>query len=407
MPGANPTPNLDAIDPSVAVRLASYLSQKDIQALQVTSKPFNTKFGANDVWKPLLSQLHAIDETISVEPQSDKTIKDAFIAGLEKVRIRQLAEIAYLRAQHSAQIFENCPHINKITPNQTLNISDVVAISAELDKLNSAIITSEIERAKISNPDQLVLSRKGITRFPEALIDHPAHKEFWRNLKDLDCSSNFLQILPRNIGYKMQELKELRCNFNQLTALPESIGELQELQQLYCSENQLTVLPESIGKLQWLRWLDCSNNQLTSLPESIYRLNIIHFRWTNNWFYLLKEELRHRGAQLQAFNQPVQTKLGEYWNSLKNSCINTFSMGMHNLSHDWPGRSTAAVTPENDADPARTEVQKPNQQESAQDAKRTVDSPRINLPEAVEQPIQNAPQDETLSLVSVRKRMKN
>ncbi|MBS0286533.1 MAG: leucine-rich repeat domain-containing protein [Proteobacteria bacterium] len=284
---------LDTQDAGVWAGLAPYLSLSDIQALASTCKLMNKTLDKLDVlWQPFLNQLHTIDETISVKPKQGQTIKAAFIAGLEKVRTRQLAEISYLHEKYRYNIFAHCPHINNIYLEQALNLSDVVAISAELDAINSAIITNRIEQTKNAGENDLRLEHKGITRFPKALLDNPAHAAFWRDLQSLRLQDNFLQTLPSNIGNNLQALLALFCENNQLTTLPESIGKLQALQVLFCDNNQLTTLPESIGNLQVLQGLGCNNNQLTTLPESIGNLQmLIHLRCDNNQLTALPESI--------------------------------------------------------------------------------------------------------------------
>jgi Leucine-rich repeat (LRR) protein len=81
--------------------------------------------------------------------------------------------------------------------------------------------------------------------------------EYFRNLRELWCSNNYLTSLP----VLPKTLKRLICNNNRLSSLPE-LPEL--LEDLTCSHNLLTSLPELPVLLNKL-W--CENNQLTVLPS--------------------------------------------------------------------------------------------------------------------------------------------
>lgn len=230
--------------------LVNYLSVKDIQALKVTCRLFNGQLDKMDVaWQPYLNELHAIDDTIRVTPEQGKTIRERFIVGLEKVRTRQLAEIAYLQEKHG----ENCfavfsPHIKAaLESKEPLRLHDVVAISKELDTFNRGLIEPDIIRAR-NVGIWLSLQGKGISRIPQALFDYSLYAAFWSRLQIFDFSDNFVQSLPRNFGERLQSLQNLNCDNNQLEKLPESIGNLTSLRQLSLENNQLTVLPTTLDR---------------------------------------------------------------------------------------------------------------------------------------------------------------
>ncbi len=257
--------------------LASYLSLKDIQALKMTCQLFKGQLDKMHVaWQPYLNKLHAIDETIRVTPEKGKTIPETFITGFEKVRTRQLAEIAYLQENHGKTFFAAfSPHIKAaLESKEPLRLHDLVAISTELDAVNRGLIDPVIIRAR-NFGIWLSLDEKGITRLPQALFDYPLYAAFWSNLKILDFSDNFVQSLPRNIGERLQSLLTLNCDNNQLVELPESIGDLTALEQLCVRNNQLNALPDSIGNLTSLQLLSLENNQLTVLPATL-DLSVVH-----------------------------------------------------------------------------------------------------------------------------------
>jgi hypothetical protein len=198
-------------------------------------------------WQPYLNELHSIDQTIRVTPVKGKTIREAFFAGFEKVRTRQLAEIAYLQEKHGKTFFAAfSPHIKAALEfKEPLRLHDLVAISRELDAVNRGLIEPDIIRAR-NVGIWLSLDVNGITRLPQALFDYPLYAAFWSNLQIFDFSNNFVQSLPRNIGERLQSLQTLNCDNNQLVELPESIGDLTALELLCLENNQLTVLPTSL-----------------------------------------------------------------------------------------------------------------------------------------------------------------
>ncbi len=313
MPYTNPQSTLDQycdID-AIWANLAPYLSLADIQSLKMTCTIFKTTLDKLDVaWQPFLNQLHSIDETISVTPQRGQTIKEAFLAGFEKIKTRQLAEIAFLREKHPGYIFKDCPQINAIGANQPLTLSDLTAISAELDTVNSAQIT---DKYAYNNSNRRGLMVSGVTRFPKALIDNPEHEMFWRNLHYLDLRDSFLHTLPSNIN-KLQALITLTLPDNQLTTLPGSIGDIKSLTELSCEHNQLKALPNSIGKLQNLNYLYLQHNQLEALPCSIGELqNLKNLNCSVNQLIALPASLTTRFGQQWAANtlasqrRPVDT----------------------------------------------------------------------------------------------------
>ena len=301
MPNTNQQSTLDQYcqEDGIWRNLIPYLSAADIGSLKRTCKLFNTTLDKLDVaWQPFLNQLHSIDETISVTPQRGQTIKEAFFAAFDKVKTRQLAEIAFLREKHPGYIFKDCPQINAIGANQPLTLSDLTAISAELDAVNSAQIT---DKYAYNNSNRRGLLVSGVTRFPKALIDNPEHEMFWRNLHYLDLRDSFLHTLPSNIN-KLQALITLTLPDNQLTTLPGSICDIQSLTELDCQDNQLKALPNSIGKLQNMNYLYLQHNQLEALPSSIGELQNL-------------KNLNCSVNQLTVLPASLTTRFGEPWAS--------------------------------------------------------------------------------------------
>lgn len=87
-------------------------------------------------------------------------------------------------------------------------------------------------------------------------ITDPEGLQYFKNLIQLDCSSNYLTHLPE----LPKSLVVLHCDYNSLTKLPSLPDSLIYLE---CNNNPLGSLPALPKKL---RSLSCYHNQLTSLP---------------------------------------------------------------------------------------------------------------------------------------------
>lgn len=100
-------------------------------------------------------------------------------------------------------------------------------------------------------------------------------------LKDLCCSYNFIEDLPKKLPLTLERLycnnnnintlsnirklplKRLDCSYNNISKLPEKLtGSLEEL---VCSNNNLTELPENLPDT--LYYLSCNNNPLLITPD--------------------------------------------------------------------------------------------------------------------------------------------
>ena len=85
--------------------------------------------------------------------------------------------------------------------------------------------------------------------------------EFFANLKELNCSYNFLSTLPLA---GLNELEHVSCTNNQLTEL--GIQNLPDLAFVDCSDNLLQSL--NLSGLPSLTMLNCYHNELTALEVS-------------------------------------------------------------------------------------------------------------------------------------------
>jgi Leucine-rich repeat (LRR) protein len=84
---------------------------------------------------------------------------------------------------------------------------------------------------------------------------------FFVNLVDLDCSNNFLTVLPHDI-FVLTKLKKLDAHANQLRHLPVGFVGLISLRECKLSENQLMDVPSGIEKLTSLEKLSLDQNEI-------------------------------------------------------------------------------------------------------------------------------------------------
>ena len=129
-----------------------------------------------------------------------------------------------------------------------------------MENISAEELRKLIFKLKWSGRRVLDLSRKGLSKVPEAVTD----------LTELE-EHNYLKELPTSIN-KLKNLKWLILEYNQLRELPHSICELSNLTLLGVSDNQLCVLPANIKHLKNLRTLELSDNQLKTLPDEICEL---------------------------------------------------------------------------------------------------------------------------------------
>lgn len=91
------------------------------------------------------------------------------------------------------------------------------------------------------------------------------------NLRELDLSSNDLEIFPKEI-YHLTNLEELDLGNNLLTEISEGISRLLKLKVLNLSENQLTEVSKELGEIKNLEKLYLTNNFLSNLPKELGHL---------------------------------------------------------------------------------------------------------------------------------------
>lgn len=261
---------IDSSD-GVWIEIAQYLSLEDIASLKLACKALNGKF--NDpkldvLWQPYLNQLHAIDYTISVTPASGKTLKETFVAGLNKIRDRQNAEILCLSVNQGIDIFQDYHVIQKIHVTRKSTLQDVIAIDEALNAINNRIIDRGVCNAKKHKSKQVFLEAQGLTRLPEDMIEK-TDESFWSKVSDLNCERNFIEKFSKNIT-KLKTLKSLNLAHNELESIPLFLAELTELDAIKLEGNKLRVLPTFFARMQKLSALQLHVGQVGIFPECFY-----------------------------------------------------------------------------------------------------------------------------------------
>eukprot|EP00929_Paragymnodinium_shiwhaense_P042467 TRINITY_DN21973_c0_g1_i1.p1 TRINITY_DN21973_c0_g1~~TRINITY_DN21973_c0_g1_i1.p1 ORF type:complete len:1008 (-),score=276.40 TRINITY_DN21973_c0_g1_i1:131-3154(-) len=98
-----------------------------------------------------------------------------------------------------------------------------------------------------------------------------AQQSLSSQIKYLDLSNNFIQVLPDTIAKFCGNLEVLNVSHNKLKHLG-SFENLKKLQRLFAGFNELERLPEDIGKCRELTKIRAVSNQIRQLPESILEL---------------------------------------------------------------------------------------------------------------------------------------
>lgn len=197
--------------------IASYLTPRDLIALQIVCKSLNNKVQHASILQPLYNRLYQIDKTLLplLDPNNPfLCFKNAF----EKIRARQEAEIDFLVNEHGTLPDELNIAIE--------SINDLEKRDILLNNLNILLIS-----IAIGNQPATKLSLSGITRF----IMQEDMQEYYTHLEKLDCSDN---LLAGHLDLtKLISLKEVSCYGNQLTSL--TVEGCTHLQDLYCGRNPL------------------------------------------------------------------------------------------------------------------------------------------------------------------------
>lgn len=255
--------------------IAQYLSPEDLAKLQRLCRDLNMKLHKLDVvWQPYLNQLHAIDDDIPVVPEVGKTIRETFIEGLNKVRARQMAEIAYLCEHQDANILQAHPAIQAYQPLKLSNLAQVIAIDKALNTINQNVVKPLVAEAKTVNYKIIDLSGRSLTRLPESIFEDIENAQFWFNVKYVYIDDNFLEKIPKNIC-KLKAVTLISLNKNQFVSFPRTICQISSLVTFSVDDNQVTDLSGLNAELVALKVLSLKNNQLRSIPEAIGKLSAL------------------------------------------------------------------------------------------------------------------------------------
>ncbi len=211
--------------------------------------------------------------------------------------------------------------------------------SDALDNLNITLIKPKIDKTLT----RLNIKKLGITRVPEKLINDQEYTQFWKALKEFNCSNNNLshlnlqgltaleglhcennKIALLNM-HGLSALSILNCPSNELTSL--NVQGLPALALLNCNYNKLTSL--KIQELSALEWLICDNNYITS----------IHFQGPTalEWLFC-------NNNQLTSLNIEQLTSL-QLLNCEKNQLTSLNVQGLNRLDTVFLGKNHLSSVP--------------------------------------------------------------
>ncbi|MBX7203291.1 MAG: leucine-rich repeat domain-containing protein [Bacteroidia bacterium] len=150
-------------------------------------------------------------------------------------------------------------------------------------KVGGKVFTS-IEKAS-QQPDSVIrlrLKRRGLREIPPAIFQ-------FKNLRELDLSSNKLKYIPKEL-YQLEKLEVLRLTRNRIVRIDSGIGRLQQLTYIDLGMNPIQELPAEFGHLKQLQFLQLWGTEITWLPESIAELPVL--RWLDMRNIILTESER-------------------------------------------------------------------------------------------------------------------
>ena len=107
-----------------------------------------------------------------------------------------------------------------------------------------------------------------------AWIVNGSDKDEALKVEHLDLSNYNIFEISELIGL-LKNLRILNCSLNYLTVLPESITNLTKLEKIDCSSNKLTKLPTNLNNLINLNYLSIHSNQFESILPVIKKLSYV------------------------------------------------------------------------------------------------------------------------------------
>lgn len=99
----------------------------------------------------------------------------------------------------------------------------------------------------------------------------PERLQLFRNLQNLDLSSNRLKELPEEI-FLLPQLRQILATNNKLSSLPKTIASLENLEVLNLSGNAFGHIPPTVFEITCLRSLHFGGNKIEEVPPCIVNL---------------------------------------------------------------------------------------------------------------------------------------
>jgi hypothetical protein len=271
------------------IEIAKYLGANDLEKFRYLCKALKVNIHKLDVlWQPFLNRLHAMDKSISLIPKNGQTIREAFIEGFNKIKIRLKKELDYITRQGY-----------EYKESATLDLLE--KINKDLDNRNCKIIASYL----VYHPSTFISVLEPISRVPAQLFKDPKYTQTWKEATTLDLSGNLLESLPEEMEI-CQNLTALDCKSNKFMHLPSVINKLPKLTIVNFSDNQLTEIPEIFEKLfTSLIVFNFRHNplELGTIPKS-YRDKIVEC-YGNRADVVFKSYLTNQVAEPSLFNQEI------------------------------------------------------------------------------------------------------
>jgi Leucine-rich repeat (LRR) protein len=313
-------------------QIASNLTPTALNCFKLACKKFHSIGQIPAIKRPIYQRMYQSLKKLDISQSLPSTLptvnfEDAYKSAYDEIEKRLKQEISYIEKNHPGLVYQYfaAKDCSGLTPLQILE-----KVSDKLDDLNSDIIKSKI------NLDIPLLSLQGtfITRIPTKLINHPEYKNYFENLRFLNCTDNQVQSLNFQ---GMTALEVFSCPKNKLTDL-QNLQDLVALRDLNCEYNQLLSL--DLQNMTSLIYVNCSNNQLSTLEvQGLTRL----------------EQLNCSCNQLAAINLQGLTALKELYADYNN--LTSFDPEtIDRLGEDWIGwtlytQNKSAASTLNDSQP--------------------------------------------------------
>ncbi len=295
--------------------LIEFCDIPEMKALALTSRSLSKLVNEDFFWQ-------VIGRTLEYELLNKSDVQKFFLALKAKIETSPEANLfgnnltaAFRQIVYNEEIHSKNSTYKKIKSKDSLLFWNAFAVDLQLencdlsqmDSFNSIIETEEkladsykVNRKLFSKVSMLNLFRFDLNYLPSQI-------DYFKNLKELNLSSNKLTHFPK-VFSQLTKIESLDLSRNKFKTEPQEIYKLIELKELNLSANMLTGLTTGIRNLTKLHWFDLSHNKLNELPMEISALtNLETFNLAGNqlaiipsvigltrlhWLYLSKNHFR-------------------------------------------------------------------------------------------------------------------